>query len=243
MKIEIKKVDEQKGILQITTLDERWYTINNEFYPSVTWIAEYYPKGIGYFKWLANKGWDEAEALKVAAGDKGSKVHQAIALLIEGETVNIDDKLTNPTTGEEEELTPEEYECIMSFVDWHKEQKDIKYLAHEEVVYNIKYKYAGTLDIRCQIDGQLYIIDIKTSQNIWPSHEIQLSAYYHTDNIGTPHKLAILQVGYRRNKKKFKFTEIPDQYELFLAARTIWEKEAAGIEPKQKDYPLRLSLK
>jgi hypothetical protein len=41
--------------------------------PSVTWISGFWPKGIGFYKWLADKGWDEAEAAKQAAGDKNEK--------------------------------------------------------------------------------------------------------------------------------------------------------------------------
>ena len=33
-------------------------------------IAGHYPKGIAFYKWLAEKGWDESQALKSAAGDK-----------------------------------------------------------------------------------------------------------------------------------------------------------------------------
>ena len=60
-----------KGIVQITTVDERWYLKKDKFVPSSTWIANYYPKGIGFNKWLASKGWDRAEALKQEAGEKG----------------------------------------------------------------------------------------------------------------------------------------------------------------------------
>jgi hypothetical protein len=72
MKKLIRNVDEKRGIVQITTYDERWYAHEVKdpitgiptviFVPSVTWVAESYPKGIGFYKWLADKGWDEAEA-------------------------------------------------------------------------------------------------------------------------------------------------------------------------------------
>ena len=85
MKKKIIQLDNEKKVWRITTTDERWYAIENQnketglpefnFLPSVTWISSFYPKGIAFYKWLANKGWDESEALKIAAGDKGSKVH------------------------------------------------------------------------------------------------------------------------------------------------------------------------
>ena len=56
MKKEIKVIDKKKGIVQITTLSERWYSrqvIDTktglpifEYLPSSSYIAGYYPKGI-----------------------------------------------------------------------------------------------------------------------------------------------------------------------------------------------------
>lgn len=254
MKKEIRTVDEKKRIVQVTSVDERWYIRETkdkttglpayEFVPSVTWICESYPKGVVFFKWLASKGWDESEALKEAAADKGNKVHQAVACLINGKTIKMDSKFPNDE-GKEEELTLEEYDCIISFVDWVKEAKP-KFLESEFVVWGAGY--AGTVDILCEIGGKTYIVDLKTSQYIWPSHELQVSAYLHalpperdTEESFPPH-LAILQLGFRLNKKRYKFTEIDDQYDLFLAARKIWEKENKDKKPYQKDYPLEVSI-
>lgn len=249
MKKEIRVVDEKKGIVQVTTTDERWYireAIDEntglpiyEYVPSVTWIAGFYPKGIAFYKWLADKGWDEAEAIKTAAGDKGSKVHLAVADLIDGKVIKIDDKYLNKTTEKDEELTLAEYECIMSFAEWFRKVKP-EILGKEFVVFNDEYKYAGTVDLYCKIDGKEYVVDLKTSQNIWPEHELQISAYRHafTRLVDT----AVLQLGYARNKDRFKFTEIKDCFDVFLAARQIWAKETEGVEPKQRDYPLQIKL-
>ena len=250
MRKTIRQVDNEKRIVQVTTVDERWYIKENtdkktglpilEYVPSVTWITDHYPKGTAFYKWLANKGWDEAEALKIAAGDKGSKVHFAICDLIDGKEVKIDSKYMNPTTEEMEELTLEEYECILSFVDWVNEVKP-KIHHRELTVFNNEFGYAGTIDLICGINDKIYIIDFKTSQNIWPSHELQVSAYKHAYREKID-KLAILQLGYKKKKKRYKFTEVDDQFDLFLAAKQIWEKETKGVQPKQKDYPLSIKL-
>jgi len=247
MKKIIKQVSD--NIIQITTTDERWYVkevknkkgevIDNLFVPSVTWIAGHYPKGIGFYKWLAEHGWNEAETIKNAAGDKGSKVHNAIVDLIDGKEVKMDDQYINNTTGQPEELSLEEYECLMSFKNWFDEVKP-KVILKETVVFNKQYGYAGTVDLVCKIGKELYIIDFKTSQYIWPESELQLSAYKHASKKNV--KLAILQLGYRRNKNKFKFTEIEDKFNLFLAARQIWQEENSKVVPLQKDYPISLLL-
>lgn len=251
MKKIIRTVDKKKGIVQITTADERWYTKQMEnkasgipeitFVPSVTWISSFYPKGVAFYKWLANTGWDESQAIKFAAGDKGSKVHYAVTDLIEGKEIPMTAKYMNPTTEQEEELTLEEYECLMSFADWFKQTKP-EVIANELVVWENDYGYAGTIDLIVKIGDQDWIIDVKTGQNVWAEYELQLSAYKHAVKLEHEPKLAILQVGYKRNKNNWKFTEIVDKFPLFLAAREIWKNETEGAAPQQKDYPLTLSL-
>lgn len=237
MKVEYKTIDKERGIVQITTSDSRWYLVDNIYYPSVTWVCSYYPKGIGYMRWFAEHGYDEAEAIKVAAGEKGSRVHHAISDILLGNAVKIDDKYS--ADGEEpKELTSIEYEAIMSFVGWLN-QTQPEVLKIDYTLVNEKDNYAGTIDMKVKINGEVWIIDVKTSKDIYPSHELQVSAYKHSDS--ECQKIAILQVGYSRNKAKFKFTEIEDQYPLFKAAQQIWTKETAGIEPLQKDFPLELS--
>jgi hypothetical protein len=250
MKKIIKQMDNAKGIVQITTSDERWYVkqVDNKvtgipdllFVPSVTWIAGCYPKGISFYKWLANKGWDESQALKEAAGDKGSKVHTAIEDMIHGQQVKMDAKYLNKSTEQQEELTLEEYDCLMGFADWVKEQRP-EFLRSEFVVFDDEIGYAGTVDCLCRIGGKVFLVDFKSGQYIWPEYELQLSAYKHALNI-LGLEMMILQVGYKRNKHAWKETIIEDKFDLFLSAKQIWQNEHGTEAPKQKDYPLELSI-
>ena len=241
----VKVLSEDQKTIQLTVADERWYIKyddeqkNPVYYPSVTWIAGYYPKGIGFYKWLANTGWNEAEAIKNAAGDKGSKIHRAIEDLIDGKVVAMESSYINNTTEQLEALTLEEYECILSFSRWWNEVKPIT-VARDLTVFNEQEFYAGTMDYLCKIDNQQWLIDFKTSQNIWPEHELQISAYKHAQEKEV--RLAILQLGYQRNKNKFKFTEINDKFDLFLAAKKIWQEEVGKVQPLQKDLPTFIQL-
>lgn len=238
--------------LQITTADERWYAreVNRasgkaewDFVPSVSWVSGHYPKGREFYKWLAGNGWSESEEIKALAGDKGTKVHQAINRLICGGIVAMEDLFENPRTYQTEPLTPEEYFCVMTFHEWFEKTRP-EVIAAEYTVWNERLRYAGTVDLKCRIDGVVWIVDFKTSKDIWPSMEIQLAAYKHADSsLPKNSRLAILQVGYTRNKiQKYKFTPIADQFDLFMAARKIWVRECDGQKPFQRDYPLSLSL-
>ena len=242
MKKIIKQTSE-KGIVQITIADERWYVkdeaIGPVFVPSVTWISSFYPKGVGYMKWLANHGWDEAEAIKNEAAEKGSRVHQAIVDLVDGKKVAMNSKYVNVDSDKEEELTLDDWECITSFVDWWNEMKP-ETLAREVVIFSKTDNYAGTVDWIGKIGDKIWLIDFKTSQYVWPSHELQVSAYRRAwDKIDT---VGILQLGYRLNKKRWKLTEIGDKFDLFKAAQRIWFNETEGIEPKKREYPEMVQL-
>ena len=123
MKFETKIVDEKKGIIQITTVDERWYKVGEEYLPSVAWICEHYPKGVGFYKWLAAKGWDESIAIKEARGEEGSIVHQAIVSLLNGNGVHYNSVFTVPDSKLDREITVDEYASVMAFVNWYSETK------------------------------------------------------------------------------------------------------------------------
>lgn len=66
--------------------------------------------------------------------------------------------------------------AIKAFLEWTKENK-VKFIASERKVYSKKYGYAGTLDALGYVNGELAIIDFKTSSGIYPEMFIQTSAY------------------------------------------------------------------
>lgn len=249
MKKFIKQVSDDGSMVQVTVADERFYIktetdddgniLSVTDFPSVTWKANCYPKGVEYYMWLAKNGWDESQSIMKEAGNRGSKVHNGIESLLLGNTLNMDDQLPN-NDGELEDITLEEYQAIMSFADWHKDVKP-ETIAIETTVFNEEWNYAGTVDYVCKIDGKVWIIDFKTSKAIYPPYEIQVSAYKHAMDYPDA-QLGILQVGYTRNKRGWKMNEVEDQFELFKAANTIWLKEHGNEKPFVKDYPTSITL-
>ena len=253
---EITNIDGEK-ICRITTPDERFYgrEVANpvtgvpeiKWLPSVTWIKSYYYMSPYLLKWIAEKGLTEAENIKKEAGNRGDKVHQATEDIDKTGELAINAKYLNKATGEMEELTAEELEAIKSYQDYIDEAKP-ELLANEMTVFS--EKYAGTVDRIYKIDGQIWIIDIKTSKSIWKDMLLQVSSYSHadidyekmgiTDKEWEDRKLAILQLGYTKNKKRYKFTEIPDRYDLFEIAYKVWQEENPEAKPKQRDFPITI---
>ena len=259
MKKEIKVIDEKAQILRITTIDERWYSRQSKnkgtglpeikFFPSSTWIAGFYPKGIAFYKWLSQHSWDEGQAIKESAGRRGTMVHKATEILEEAGELPISTVFQDPDDGSAVSMGADELDGILSFKRWHDETKP-ELLANEMTVFG--EDYAGTLDRIYRIEGRVWIVDLKTSQDIWEEHKLQISSYSHAEidlvKIGVTQEdwdkrgLAVLQLGYRRNKAGFKFTEVEDKYGLFRMAKAIWENENPEAKPKQKDYPLTIKI-
>lgn len=246
MKYELR-ITKDPNIVQITTVDERWYQKKDTmlFFPSVTWITNSVPKDYGFLLALGTKGWDEMQRLKEEKGEKGGRVHNAIERLLINGTIELDDHLPD-ADGNEKELSAEEWEAVMSFAAWMEELRDscngdLELLGLETVGINEEHHFAGTRDIRLRVGEQTWTIDLKTSPAIYLSHIVQLSAYGQFPD-ALEDKLAILQVGYGKNKKGYKFTAIEPRFDLFLAAMTFWREKNEEATPYQRDYPRRLEL-
>ncbi len=272
MQKEIKIIDEAKQILRVTTTDSRWYGKLEEdsktglpifkYYPSSSWITNYYPKNENFHRWLAEKGWEQSQTIMIEAGDRGTKVHSLTEDIENGNEIDIRTAKYANSDGEEEFLTPDEIEGGQSFIKLF-DLLEPKVLATELTIFG--ENYAGTLDSiwrvpktvqvnsKCKITAGIWIIDKKTSKSIYPSHQIQLASYSHANidfkalgitNIEwASRKLAILQLCYKKNKDGFKFTPIEDKFELFKHAYAIWEEENPAAKPKQRDLPLILKAK
>lgn len=270
MKKEIIQVDEKNKIYRVTTLNERWYakSFQNElglpefkYYPSATWVASYYYTDPYLVKWIADKGMDESERLKKAAGDKGSKVHYACEAIDKGEEIDVrTTKFLNPSTNQLEELTIEEVDCIKAYVDYIEENQP-QLLASELSVFG--NRIAGTIDkiwaVKTDnpLERQIWIIDLKTSKAVWDEHKIQLNFYNECDinykGLGISEqewqnrKLGVLQLGYDGyripGKPMYKFTEIEINDEMKNVAYTVWKMKNGEAKPKEKDYPLILKSK
>lgn len=226
------------NVKQYTSPDFRFYLIDSKIYlPSVTWILDSYPKGIGFQIFLKQNG-ENSERIKQEAADKGSKIHNAIAKGISGQKIKITDKFWNETTNKDEELTFDEWRAINWFYEWWKESMP-QIIANEIVVYDLKIGVAGTVDLVCQIGNDIWLIDIKTGKSIWPSYKLQVAIYEKLYNKKI-NKIGILHLG-AQNKKHYKLHDVTDEREkalnAFIALKKMWEFEPHPTEPTIEEYP------
>jgi len=93
-----------------------------------------------------------------------------------------------------------------------------------------------------EIKGQeTVLIDYKTSQHIWPSHEVQLS-FYRMFPDSLDDRLGILQIGYSLNRAGWKLTEVIPNLPLALSVYEIWKRENPDAKPSKKTYPVTLKI-
>ena len=165
-----KIVETDPDMRQITLHDSRYYQRSpGVFYPSVTTILGYFPKGQFFETWLKDSG-HNSDIIMRRAGDEGNQVHKAAEMILRGEEVRWieSDGRVNYSTFV--------WKMILGFYDFWTTYKPTLILS-EEFMFSDKYKYSGTLDLLCEINGERWIIDIKTSTAVHPSYFLQMSAY------------------------------------------------------------------
>jgi hypothetical protein len=153
---------------QITLPDARYYRRNGKYYPSVTYVLSYYPKGKHFQNWLKKVGYS-ADWIVKKAGEEGTQVHEMIEDYLNGEELNF---LQNGTPM----YNPDIWQMFLKFVDFWEEYKPT--LIETEVhLFSDELKVAGTCDMVCEINDKLWIIDFKTSNHLQTTYDLQTAVY------------------------------------------------------------------
>ena len=154
---------------QITLPDSRYYRRNGEFYPSITYVLNCYPKGKYFQDWLKKVG-HSADWIVKKASEEGTKVHEMIEEYFTGVELNYLNKDGYP------KMDPNVWQMFLRFVDFWETYKPT--LIETEVhLFSEELKVAGTCDLICEIDGELWVIDFKTSNHLQTTYDLQGAAY------------------------------------------------------------------
>lgn len=115
-------------------------------------------------------------------------------------------------------------------------------VSSEKAVISFGDQYAGTYDLLMQIDGELWLIDIKTSKGIYAETGLQLVAYGYAEHIVLPNdptlypmpKIAHYAVLHLRPDaivggwRLVEYAVGERDYVAFLAARELWGWQQEG---------------
>lgn len=97
------------------------------------------------------------------AADIGSKVHDFAERTLAGEDVPMP-------------ADPKVCAGAQAFLTW-RESRKIEPIHTERMVFSRKYYYCGTVDFYGMIDGELCVVDFKTSSGVYPEMVFQLAGY------------------------------------------------------------------
>jgi len=124
---------------------------------------------IAWARKLALAGTDPNKARDEAA-DIGAVAHYLIQCHLKG---------TKPNTRQYSPAVVDKAEnCFLAYLDWEKTHVQ-EIIAIEHQMVSEKYLYGGTADLVAVVDGQLGIVDYKSSNGLWPEYKIQIAAYCH----------------------------------------------------------------
>lgn len=236
---------------QINFLDKRCYKRSEDkYYPSVTTILAYMPKSKFFESWLKDVG-HNADIIVSRAGKEGTQVHEAVEDLVLGKEVNWMDDYGNAKYSEVV------WQMILRFHDFWTTHKP-KLISTEEFVYSDEYEYAGTADLVVEMDGEIWLLDIKTSNTLHKSYDLQLAAYAQAmkevKGIQIQRRgIVWLKASTRSTSKKkgvyqgngWQIKEAPDQevdFDLFKTVYKLYKLDNPVTQPIYKEYPLSLKV-
>jgi|TARA_R110000803_G_scaffold194095_1_gene257105 hypothetical protein len=199
---------------QITMPDSRYYKRNGEYYPSITYVLGSYPKGKFFEDWLKKVGY-AADYIVKKAGDEGTQTHELIEDWLNGK------ELTFLNGNGYPKYIPEVWKMFLKFIEWW-ELYNPTLLEAEVHLFSDKIKVAGTCDLVCEIDGELWIIDFKTSNHLQTTHELQTAIYgecYEECYGKKPDRYGILWL--KSSKRKYNKEKMTGKgWEMFESKRT-----------------------
>jgi ATP-dependent exoDNAse (exonuclease V) beta subunit len=115
--------------------------------------------------------------------------------------------------------------ALISFYEW-KRAKVIEPIENELQLVSEQYRYGGTIDCYCKIDGDIWLLDFKTGKAIYSEMLIQLAAYRQLliENGYPTEKAKILRIG-RSEDEGFEertITDFTNHWELFKHCLEIY---------------------
>ena len=151
------------------------------------------------------------------------------------------------------------WEMVLKFDDfWTKHKPTL--IESEIHLFSDKYKFAGTSDLIVEMNNERWIIDMKTSNSLHTSYDLQLAAYAKAwdelyeekiDKVGIlwlkSSKRGEDKKGEKIQGKGWELYESPrnikENFELFEKVYDIFKLENPNPEPMLNSFPMTLQLK
>lgn len=231
---------------RITFLDNRFYfDAAGVPVPSVTTILNAFPKTSAFYEWMKKNG-ENADDIRDEAGRKGSRVHDLTERYDKGEEISLLDE--NGYVA----MSMNEWSMLEKYIEFRR-RFEIQIHAIEETI--VALGMGGTLDRDITLNEKRYLVDIKTSGNIWDEYWLQLAAYT---------KMKVADLGYnpyagrailwlnakvktegRKDSIQgagwqllIKEDSLEEDWKTFEATKMLWYKINKNAIPKEMCYQL-----
>ncbi len=139
------------------------YFIQGLWYPRVTSICQIKNKPALYYFYARAENYEEADLKKNQAAAEGTMIHHILEKIIIGDGF----------------VVPEQYlgikKAFDDFIKNHAFHSRKEWL--ERRVKHSNHRYSGTFDILAEVDGELAIVDLKSSASIYRDYRLQTAAY------------------------------------------------------------------
>ena len=246
----IKRIVEySEGDKQINVLDSRFYRRNDKYYPSVTSVLNYFPKNQFFHSWLKDVG-HNSDIIAAKAASEGTQVHNAIEEFLNGAEINWLDEYGNAR------YNIDVWRMILKFADfWNTHKPEL--ITAEYHLFSDEHEYAGTADLVLKFLDKIWLVDIKTSNSLHTSYDLQLSAYAQAWNETHDQKIedtAILWLkastrgegkGNKIQGKGWEFRQVGDiekNFKMFMNIYEIYKLENPDFKPMTELLPTSVKI-
>ncbi len=216
--------------------DERFYkdVSTGRWYPSVSYVL-----GVGLptekhlIEWIASKGIEEAERIKVSAGARGTRIHAYVEDMI------------NNVAVPGEDLSLQEKRALLGFMNFWGDFKPVTKSVETQFISEL-YGVGGTVDFIGKLPLSVsamtedWIIDWKSSKTAVLSHKVQVAAY--AKCMGKK-RAGLVTLG-NTTKKRYTFTEvdIDEYFPYFENAMNYFRLKHPDAKPTVEQFPEVFSL-
>lgn len=208
------------------------YKVDGQVVPGTTSITGVIDKSYALIWWAVNeardyildemepgKAYDEVEIDELAQGarlahKRSSGKALAIGTVVHTYAENWIKAQLNGTEEPEMPANDQAQESAIEFLDW-VEENDIEFLTSEQMVYHPMFGYAGTYDAKAIVNGDLLVIDFKTSKGIYDEYYLQSVAYMRAEQQRTGEDIDGIAIArFPKSSAGFEVKTVTDNREL-----------------------------
>ena len=217
------------------------YHLGGDKLPGVTTVIGRFKDSGPLMFWAFNQGKSGAERLydkAEKAADIGTLAHEMIETHINGE---------DPIVDLDNENSVKAFNAYSIYLKW-EQQTNLEFLSKYQEIQLVcpEYGFGGTPDAIGKIDGEICLLDWKTSNGVYRDYLIQLAAYQHLVNNGvrmdTGEPLDLKITGGLHLCRFSK--DFPDfEHRYFQEASLAWEQFKLFLQAYQIDKKLKERVK